>query len=115
MYGVGAILQDRNVWCIELGAAWSLQGSKGGSLSAEGGPLAAPGVAPSLVLLREFSNAVDRTGAWLPSGICMFTHQTRHAVLCDRLRRCIEGSAAWPSWSPLERIKLQTGRGGRCL
>lgn len=80
MYGVGAILQDRNVWCIELGAAWSLQGSKGGSLSAEGGPLAAPGVAPSLVLLREFSNAVDRTGAWLLC--CRYLHQMRHAALC---------------------------------
>lgn len=49
---------------IQLGPPWSLQGSKGGSLSAEGGPLAAPGIAPSLTLLREFSNAVDRTGAY---------------------------------------------------
>ena len=60
---MGDVLHEGCIWYTELGPACSLQGSKGGSLSAEGGPLAAPGVAPSLVLLREFSNAVDRTGA----------------------------------------------------
>ena len=80
---VGDVLHQGCIWYTELGRACSLQGSKGGSLSAEGGPLAAPGVAPSLVLLREFSNAVDRTGAWL---LCFrYLHQMRHAALCNTL------------------------------
>ena len=96
-------------WYTELVPSCSLQGSKGGSLSAEGGPLAAPGVAPSLTLMREFSNAVDRTGAWLLC--CRYLHQMQHETLCKNAKVLTWKTCSRLSCLIVKLTKLGAGKG----